>query len=367
MSKVWIVPIEPIDTRYSGQWYDHVPKLLDNAGADVVIIEGEDVPAVPTPGAFLDFAATNIYKSSQLIIIAQLFRDKKINPGDKFLFTDAWNTSVIQLKYMSSLFNIPVEIHGMWHAGSYDPQDFLGRLVGNQPWVRTAEQSLFHCYNFNWFATRYHAGIFGRELLDIRNVFEEDNAAATMIAYKSVQITGWPMEYLHNILKPYNSLTKKQQIVFPHRLAPEKQIEIFKDLAVSLPQYKWIICQDHKLTKDEYHQILGESAIVFSANLQETYGIGCIEGFLCGAIPLVPDRLSYKEIWIDDFKYPSEWTTSFDSYLLHKDKLINLINNTMTKIANNDSTIFNATISQQAQLEPFIDSTPLILALTHTI
>ena len=52
---------------------------------------------------------------------------------------------------------------------------------------------------------------------------------------------------------------------------------------------------------------------------------------------------------------------------LHKDKLINLINNTMTKIANNDSTIFNATISQQAQLEPFIDSTPLILALTHTI
>ena len=38
--------------------------------------------------------------------------------------------------------------------------------------------------------------------------------------------------------------------------------------------------------------------------------------------PLVPDRLSYTEMYPDEFKYPSEWTESWDSYLKHKDKLI---------------------------------------------
>ena len=58
------------------------------------------------------------------------------------------------------------------------------------------------------------------------------------------------------------------------------------------------------MTKDEYHNILGEAKIVFSANLQETLGISAYEGALVGAIPMVPDRLSYTEMYDDDFKYP---------------------------------------------------------------
>ena len=145
MTKIYIVPVEPLDSRYSRQWYDHIPILLDTTGVDnVVIIEGEDVPATPTPGAFLDFGATNIYKSSQLMIIAQLFRENNIQDGDKFLYTDAWNPTVIQLRYMAELLGKKIEIHGLWHAGSYDPQDFLGRLVGDVPWVPNAESSKFY-------------------------------------------------------------------------------------------------------------------------------------------------------------------------------------------------------------------------------
>jgi hypothetical protein len=79
------------------------------------------------------------------------------------------------------------------------------------------------------------------------------------------------------------------------------------------------------LTKDQYHRLLGESKIVFSANLQETLGISCYEGMLVGAVPVVPDRLSYQEMYGGLFKYPSEWTESFDSYLTHKTKLVNII------------------------------------------
>ena len=110
--------------------------------------------------------------------------------------------------------------------------------------------------------------------------------------------------------------------MFPHRVAPEKQPEIFKDLAKELPEYEFIICQEHNFTKDEYHSLLERSKMVFSANLQETLGISCYEGALSGAIPMVPDRLSYTEMYSEDFKYPSEWTESWESYLKHKDHLI---------------------------------------------
>ena len=65
--------------------------------------------------------------------------------------------------------------------------------------------------------------------------------------------------------------------------------------------------------------------MVFSANLQETLGISCYEGALAGALPMVPDRLSYSEMYMDDFKYPSEWTKSWTSYKKHKQLLVNEI------------------------------------------
>jgi hypothetical protein len=85
-----------------------------------------------------------------------------------------------------------------------------------------------------------------------------------------------------------------------------------------LPQYEWVVCQEQKLTKDEYHKLLGEAKIVFSANLQETLGISMYEGCLVDAIPMVPDRLSYSEMYEPIFKYPSEWTESFELYEVYR-------------------------------------------------
>ena len=70
--------------------------------------------------------------------------------------------------------------------------------------------------------------------------------------------------------------------------------------------------------------------MVFSANLQETLGISMYEGALTDAIPLVPDRLSYTEMYADMWKYPSEWTESFSSYLHNKDKLCRMIESYIT-------------------------------------
>jgi hypothetical protein len=130
-------------------------------------------------------------------------------------------------------------------------------------------------------------------------------------------------------LENYNTNPKRDLILFPHRIAPEKQVEIFRDLATQLPQYEFVVCQDTPLDKHEYHKLLGRAKIVFSANLQETLGISCYEGALVDAIPMVPDRLSYTEMYYDGFKYPSEWTLNWDSYLVHRQELCNRIIVTM--------------------------------------
>lgn len=341
---VFIVPIEPIDTRYTRQWYEYIPVSIEKEAqarkldVNIVVIDGEQVPPRPTPGAFLDFGATNIWKSTQMATVAEQFQHGKVNPHDVFLFTDAWNPTVLQLKYMSELLNIPVKIHGMHHAGSYDPQDFLGRLIGNKPWVRLTEKAMFECYDTNWFATGFHMDMFIREQFGpfLNEAWEPtfDETKHKLIASKKVDLTGWPMDYLVDLLKPYSTLPKRPLITFPHRIAPEKQLEIFKDLAAAMPQYEWKVCQETPLTKHEYHTILGESTMVFSANLQETLGISsCAEAPLTGCIPLCPDRLSYSEIFkgYERFLYPSEWTESHAAYETNKQHLINRIKDIMSR------------------------------------
>ena len=310
MSKVYIVDIEAVDTRYTKQWKEHLPKQMEAAGLDVEVVSGGDVPQATTPGAFLNFAGTNHYKSQQLQQIASKFADGKIKDGDYFLYTDAWNPTVIQLKYMAELLGIKIRIGGMWHAGSYDPADFLGRLIGNAMWVRCAESSMFYCYDDNFFATHFHSQLFSE-------TYPQDREMHCIV--------GWPMEYLPDIMKPYANIPKKNKIIFPHRLAPEKQVEIFKDLAASMPEYEWFIAQEHTLTKDEYHTHLAESRIMFSANLQETLGISAYEAALVGTFPLLPNRLSYTEMWDADVFYPTEWTENWNQYQENKDKMIHFI------------------------------------------
>jgi hypothetical protein len=316
---IFIVDIEAVDTRYTKQWKEYLPKQLQRAtNEDVVVISGGETPQATTPGAFLNFGGTNVYKSKQLETIGEMFCNGEVKDGDYFLYTDAWNPTVIQLKYMAELLGVDINIGGLWHAGSYDPQDFLGRLIGDKPWVRHAEMSMYECYDDNFFASEFHIDLFTDTMMDNYDVDMD----------KAIRV-GWPMEYLKDSLTSYKGMEKRDLILFPHRVAPEKQVEIFRDLAQRLPQYEFVVCQDQELSKKEYHNLLGEAKMVFSANLQETLGISWYEGALVDAIPMVPDRLSYSEMALPEFTYPSTWTENYDAYLHNRDKVVAQIVNYM--------------------------------------
>lgn len=350
MSNVFLVDLESVETRYTKQWKTHVPKLLKEAGHNVKVIEGpSDIPSATTPGAFLNFGGTNIYKARQVEEFSRLFTNGSVKSGDHFIFADAWHPGIINLKYMSELLGINVVIHALWHAGSYDPQDFLGRLIGDALWVRHTEHAFFASIDHNYFATDFHIDMFCKNLLgmDAEHVKEHGMMLANWKYRKKIVRTGWPMEYMDKTFTVYKNMEKKNIILFPHRVAPEKQLDIFLDLKKHLPEYEFVVCQDKQLTKNEYHNLLGESKLVFSANLQETLGISWYEGCVVDSIPMVPDRLSYSEMALDEFKYPSEWTESFEAYEQNKDELIKRIKDYMK----NYSKYVPAIIKQKAKLE----------------
>ncbi|TXN78995.1 glycosyltransferase family 4 protein [Methylobacterium sp. WL8] len=310
---VWLLGIEPLPTRYTGQWDHYLPLQLRAAAAqrglsvNVHPISGGVVPSRPSPGAFLDFAATNIFKSRQIEEVARQFQAGTVQPNDVFVIADAWHPGVHQIRYMSLLCKVPIRIIGLFHAGSWDPNDFLGRIEPKD-WVRPMEHALFRAYDKAVFATRDHLEMF----CSVMEIPTGDTRLAQC---------GWPMEYLPNELAPYAGIRKENIVVFPHRYAEEKQPKIFENLAGEFPSWKFEICQHPDLTpltKVEYHRLLARARVVFSCSLQETLGIGCYEGVLAGAVPVVPDRLSYKEMYPREFRYSREWTASLEEYYQHK-------------------------------------------------
>jgi len=255
-----------------------------------------------------------------MLEISRMFASGEIKDGDYFIYTDAWNPTVIQLRYMAELLGVDIRIGGLWHAGSYDPQDFLGRLIGDKPWVRNAERSMFDCYDHNFFATQFHIDLF------LQTFKNKDNPKEfQQVNEDKIKRVGWPMEYLATSLDSYKSMPKEDIILFPHRVAPEKQVEIFRDLKEQLPQYEFVVCQEKELSKNDYHNLLGRAKLVFSANLQETLGISWYEGLLVDTIPMVPDRLSYSEMADQPFKYPSIWTKNFEQYKKFRPQLIDKV------------------------------------------
>jgi hypothetical protein len=315
MKTLYIVPIEPIDQRYTKQWYENIPKLISQRIADkkcapwdIVTIDGKQPKTGTTTGAFLDFGVTNIYKATQVEQIAALFSHGKVKAGDKFLVTDAWNFVITAIRYMSDLLDIPVEIHGIWHAGAYDPTDILGMKMG-KGWSSNQERAWYYACDYNYFATDFHKDMF------------LENLAISYTDRRAFR-SGQPHDFIVNMLVAQQSAEKYPVVMWPHRYNSDKQPEIAEDLSNHL---NLVITQKMNLSKDDYYTTLGQAAIIFSCALHENLGISVMEGTLAGAIPVVPDRASYAEMYNDVFKYPSHWTSSWDNYVENRDKIYNFI------------------------------------------
>lgn len=311
---IWIFCLEPIDSRYTKQWYDSIPKTLQKYAGDrfnIRQIDGVQRTSKVTSGAFLNFSDTNYWKSSQICNFINFFDNNETTVNDKFLFTDAWNPAILQIKYMRDLLDQRWELHGIWHAGAYDPSDILGYKM-EKPWPWEAEKAMFYSCDYNYFATDFHKNMFLKNL-DI----DSDQT------YRAVR-SGQPHDVI--IEQCSNIATEKLDIMFwPHRYNSDKQPEIVRDLEKDI-NAETIITQKLNLSKQEYYTKLGSAKVMFSCSLHENFGISMAEGVLAGVIPIMPDRCSYSEIYLKEFLYPSSWTLNYYNYQQHKAELVDFIN-----------------------------------------
>jgi hypothetical protein len=345
MKKLWIVDIENIPMRYSTQWRKWIPNMLKDS-FDVHTISGQDYVNDLTSGGFFNFDLTNAYKANQVHILSKHMNSDQIQNGDIFLFTDAWHFGVIALKYMLDLkkFN-DCKIYGIFHAGAYDKTDILGRFDLGR-WCDGFEESLVKACNKIFVATRHHKNVLCRS----RKIDKE-----------KIEVSGLPFNfgYVKGFYDP--ETTKKENIiVFPHRISPDKQPGIFKDLTPFFESlgYETVITYDLKLPKHEYYSLLAKSKFIFSAALHENWGITIFEGLSLGCWPILPNRLSYREMYLPELRYPSSWTIDMESYEKNKEKFKRYLKNKLTKPLQNNiiEHCFNYVKSVHCSIDTIKDS-----------
>lgn len=291
MSNLIIVPIEPIETRYTKHWYEYLPsQILQNTTFEnVAQIELEKEVPANSAGGFFNFNFTCEYKAEQFEMLSKLVSERAVKNDDVFFFTDYWNPMVHMLKYVLFLNNIDARIVGFAHAGYWDPADILHKKFRGE-WAKSIEISLHDAYDEIYFSTE-----FARDLY-VKNLRLDADAA------RKCHVTGFPMEYYDNISTPYWEMESPPQkeniVVFPHRLSGEKNYELFKQIAKVLPEYEFVASLEVCKTKQEYHDLMLRSKVAVSFATQETGGISMgIEALRAGCSVVVPNRLSYAEIF----------------------------------------------------------------------
>lgn len=284
------IPIEPLDQRYTAEWLrwfpEHfrrlkVPHRTINPTLEVQ--QGE-----LSSDRFLNTAYTLRYKAAQLgMILNMLDQDEMLRRRGILFFNDLWFPGLEALfYYRQDTPDAGFKITGILHAGTYDPWDRLSRK-GMGRWGKQLEESWLEEIDLIFLSCPFHRDL----LLEQRKV-----------APHKLRVTGLPIYPPEFERRDGN---RRDRIVFPHRLAPEKQPHLFNALAETYRDNETFLerSKDKPRTKQEYHQWMIESKIAVSFALQETWGIAMQEAVFCGCVPVVPDRLAYRDLYPQEFRY----------------------------------------------------------------
>lgn len=288
-STLYILTLEPIEQRYTKQWYYYWKKAFSRY-FNVVYIDGMKGNDKIEKGRFLDINKTNIWKADQVVVIGNLFRRGEIKDGDRFLFMDGWHFGMTALKYMAQLNKVDIKIYAFWHAGTWDQYDFISQ-AGLGRWAFANELGWLRVCDCNFVSTQFHKKL-------IMDYFPGQKL--------NIEVVGFPMNWKKEINKKINKDVldiKSNLVVFPHRLDKEKAPDEFDKLAKRMPEYKFVKTLEVTKNKKEYYELIRHAKVVFSASLQETFGIGAVEAMMLGAIPVVPNRLTYPELYSTRFIY----------------------------------------------------------------
>jgi glycosyltransferase involved in cell wall biosynthesis len=319
MTKIYLVPIEPLTERYSESWYRNIPVAFENAGFEVVVIDGhpllnDDIKV----GTFLDISSTCHYKASQLQKIAKMFHHGAIDKDSVFFFSDIEFWGIEQVRLLSDMNKVPVFLTGFLHAGSYTRGDAFEIAA---PYQQFTEVGWVAALDMVFVGSEYHKQAFWARRLKPLGFNNE-------LIHK-IHVTKNPMFKSDYTFK---GLPKEKRMLLTNRFDQEKNcdltIALFAKLAKEYPDWKFIVTTSRKtfrtnypekdmvninqlieesgielkigLTKEKYHEELEKAAIVVSHSPEENYGICVAESVIYGCMPLLSKCASHPSFVDND-------------------------------------------------------------------
>lgn len=298
---VILLPIESFPERYSMEWLAYFIDFMAKNKIPYQVIDPDPLTKEIEVGEFLDVLGTNWYKMRQLEMVISGIHNGSIPRNARILLLDGWFPGIETLFYIRDALQAEFRVYGCLHAGTWDEWDFLSQK-GMGDWAKRIEKSWISHYWKSFVATDFHKKLINTERSRKR---EKGKVKVTGFPFywekRPISLVPREISYWH---------TKENICVFPHRLATEKNVPGWKTFVDSvIPKtsgWKYLCTKLECKTKEEYFKLLGRSKIAISTAYQETWGIAMQEAVYSGCIPLVPDRLSYKELYPAELRYSDE-------------------------------------------------------------
>ena len=275
-------PLEHIEQRYTTHLDRDILNYLDNNKIDYHYLEPKTLTKGIKNGSFLDSDNTVYRQFYQFNELIRLLLNNKL-PKDVTLFsTDIWNFSLLAVPYLNYFSNYNIKIKGVLHAGSFTDTDFVRQMERT---YKGFEEILFDITDKIFVASNFIA---------------QDVVQKRFVNPDKIIVSGLPIDEKGLDIKP---VKKENIIVFNGRNVDEKQPYLFDLLKERLPDYKYVNTQKMNLNKTDYYNLLNKSKVVVSFALQENFGYGIQEAVRLGCIPILPNRLVYKEQFNNDYLY----------------------------------------------------------------
>ncbi len=121
--KIWNIPIESLEERYSKNWNEWFPREFKKLNVKFETIEGEFLTDKINIGSFLDVYSTNYFKTSQLmVLIKRLYGKSGIKDVPPF-FCDFWSPCLEMLQDIKHIKQRNIKdgdvlfFHDLWFPG----------------------------------------------------------------------------------------------------------------------------------------------------------------------------------------------------------------------------------------------------------
>lgn len=305
---IYYLPIEPLEQRYTKQWYEWFPDEFRRQGKEFTEIPGEGLlhDSIEV-GTFLDINSTVYWKTTQVQKVANLFHTGLVSDGDVFFLPDAEMFGLeATIAYLAKLNSKRVRIYGFAHAGSYTCEDFVSVC---QPFAKHYEKAWGTIYEEIFVGSEYH---------------KEKLCRLRLIHPERVKVTGNPCR-VDEVRESIPWEPKRNRLILTNRPDPEKRptqtLALFVKLWQLHPDWEFMVTTSRPtwgagevrqwalhlqeqgilqvcegLSKEEYFHLLQTSRVMTSNTIEENFGYCVLEALIFGTTPVVPCGYSHSEL-----------------------------------------------------------------------